>query len=482
MASASQTAYRANTANNVKSAHTVAFHTLGCRVNTSDTQALEQCALQRGLEIVPFNASADVYVINTCTVTAQADQQCRKLARQARRRNPDATVVAVGCFVQAQPQTAAAVEELDLTIDNLGKHELFDRLSRKQDLGSTGPLRSPAPPSPAAAGPATSSLQTKRPAFSGIHLPVLKTDSDPRPGERQWLPHSLGRKRAFLKVQDGCDQNCSYCIIPRSRGASRSRTIDEMVQQTQALVSAGFQEVVVVGVHISDWGQDLPDKPTLPALLRRLIEVPGLPSLRISSLEPEGVSEELAEVLAHPIICPHLHLPIQSGSARILRRMRRLYTPREVELAVERVSRHVPDFGFGSDFICGFPGETDAEFQETVSMVKRLPFTYLHPFPYSVRPQTDAADYGDQVPEEVRKERVRVLSAMGKSKKKAFVHSRVGRTYRTWLFAARGGKSLRGLTGNYLTVDVDAPAALVNQFHQVKLTGVEAGALRGELA
>ena len=489
-----------STSAQVPTAETVAFHTLGCRVNTSDTQALEQRALRRGLRIVPFNDSADVYVINTCTVTAQADQQCRKLARQAKRRNPNATVVAVGCFVQAQPETAAAVEGLDFTIDNFSKQELFERITAapsqgdataSQDLAPSGshdavpeleasPVQSPG--KTATAPLAQSQISMVRGPSAGVQLPVLSKNADPAPGERQWLPHSLGRKRAFLKVQDGCDQNCSYCIIPRSRGPSRSRSIEDMVHEVEALVDAGFQEIVVVGVHISDWGQDLAGKPTLPALMRRLVDIRGLPSLRVSSLEPEGVSEELAEILSHPTICPHLHLPIQSGSARILRKMRRLYTPREVELAVERVARHVPDFGFGSDFICGFPGETEEDFQETVSMVENLPFTYLHPVPYSVRPDTDAADYAEQVPEPLRRERVRVLNTLGKKKQKAFVASRVGRSYRTWLFSARSGNALRGLTGNYLTVNVKAPAELVNQFHQVKLTHLKEGTLHGELA
>ena len=435
---------------------TIAFHTLGCRVNTSDTQSLERQAIDRGLRIVPFHEQADIYVINTCTVTAQADQQCSKLARSARARNPGAQVVAVGCFVQAQPTTVAALDDIDLTLDNFGKDRLFDRLST-----------------------------TDSKAGDKLRLPVLGTNTtgEPPPDERHWIPQSLSRSRAFVKVQDGCDENCSYCIIPRSRGPSRSRSMALVVSEIEHLLATGHRELVLVGVHLSDWGRDLPESPNFASLLRRLCEIEALPSLRVSSLEPEGVTDELIDALCHPKICPHLHLPVQSGSARVLEAMRRAYQPRDVEDAVRRIGEKLHDFGLGSDFIVGFPGETNEDFLETVSLIERLPFSYIHPFPYSERPGTDAVSYPHQVPKPERARRVRRLNELGKGKRAEFMQSRIGRTYRTWFSRAVDRRTglLRGLTGNYLTPHVAAPAELANSVAEVRLTAIEGGKLIGEL-
>lgn len=432
---------------------TIAFHTLGCRLNASDTQRLEERALERGLRIVAFTESADVYVVNTCTVTAQADQQCRKLSRQARARNPNAIVAAVGCWVQAQPDAAASLPELDFTLDNWHKDSFFDELGAR----------------------------TVR------RLPVIAAE-DPDAPPADSLDAELGsadvrRHRAFLKVQDGCDETCAYCIIPRARGGSRSRALDDVVADAERLVRQGYREIVVVGVHLSDWGRTLPGAPNLATLIRRLCAVDELPRLRISSLEPEGLTGELLDALDHPKICRHLHLPIQSGSARILRAMRRAYEPDAVERSVERAAERWPDLGLGSDFLLGFPGETERDYRDTFELVERLPFSYLHAFPYSPRPGTDAASLPDQIPVPERDRRVRELNALGKAKRAAFMRDRVGRDYDGWLYpgATPGSPRLRALTGNYLTMSVTAPPERVNTFARVKITAFEQGALQGAI-
>ena len=437
---------------------------------------MEEAALARGLQIVRFNEKADVYVVNTCTVTAHADQQCRKLSRQARARNPAAEVVLVGCFVQAQPELVARLEAPSFTLDNDAKPRLFDTL----DSRARGSL------------PVVGATAAREAGAN--HADLTNLDTQLRQGV-------FRRRRAFVKVQDGCDEICTYCIIPSSRGKGRSLPLAEVVAEAERCIDAGYQELVIVGVHLSAWGEELLGRPTLASVLRRLCELPNLQRLRLSSLEPEGVTDELVEALAHPKVCKHFHVSVQSGSARILRAMRRNYLPRDVERAIERLSLAIDDFGLGSDFITGFPGETDADFAETLSLVERLPFSYLHAFPYSERPGTAAVSMPDQIPVAERSARTRALLELGRRKKDDFIRSRIGRTYRTWLYSGAGDgararaqertpgadssvesdSTLRGLTGNYLTLRVAAAAELNNTFADVRLTEWRNGQLLGEL-
>lgn len=453
----------------VAAPRSIAFHTLGCRLNTSDTQRMEEEALERGMRIRAFSEAADVYVVNTCTVTAQADQQCRKLARQARARNPDAKVVLVGCHVQAQPEEVARLEGVDLALDNPGKARLFTELFT--------PARVALPVVGGAAQSAYTELDSQqralgagdRAASAGAHADLEAT--------------ALRRSRAYLKVQDGCDESCSYCIIPRARGAGRSHPSSEVIEEARRLTRAGYQELVVVGVHLTEWGRGLTGEGSLATLLRELAEVQEIQRLRVSSLEPEGLSAELVDALSHPRICKHLHVSVQSGSARILKAMRRNYQPEEVHENVRRAVSALEDVGLGSDFICGFPGETAEDFEQTLRLVRELPFSYLHAFPYSERPGTDAASLPDGVPVQERKRRVKTLIALGREKRDAFLRARIGRTYQAWLMpAARGAKEpLRGLTENNITMRVNGTVSLSRSFGRVRMTDVVGGHAVGEL-
>ena len=446
-----------------KPPRTIAFHTLGCRLNSSDTQRLEEEALARGMRLVAFNEKADVYVVNTCTVTSQADRQCRRASRQARARNPDAEVVLLGCYVQAQPQAAADLEAPSLLLDNYEKDTLFEHVEARSRVSL----------------PVVGATDVA--ALSPASRPGSPLACDDASFESELSQGVFRRRRAFLKVQDGCGEKCSYCIIPKSRGPSRSRSSEAILHEARSRLDAGYQELVVVGVHLSEWGID--DGKSLASLLRQLCELDGLTRVRVSSLEPEGLTDELIDAFAHPKVCNHLHVSVQSGAPRILRAMRRNYQPADVRDAVARASAALPDLALGSDFIAGFPGERERDFADTMALVNELPFSYVHAFPYSERPGTDAAAMPSRVPVQERGRRVKELNALGKRKKTAFAKARIGRTYRTWLYsgAPGSGNTLRGLTGNFLTVSLPGSPALINTFSEVRLTALEAGQLMGEL-
>jgi threonylcarbamoyladenosine tRNA methylthiotransferase MtaB len=291
------------------------------------------------------------------------------------------------------------------------------------------------------------------------------------------------RRRAFVKVQEGCDERCSYCIVPKARGTSRSRDPEDIAAEIQRLSATGYREVILVGVHLGDFGSKLDAPQNLGNLLRRLCEVPGLGRVRLSSVEPDAVTDEFVDALSHPKVCRHLHLPIQSGSDRILRAMRRPYGIEDVRAAAERLRNKLPDIGLGADFIMGFPGETETDFSETYALVDKLPLSYLHVFPYSPRPDTEAVTLPNQIPSEERDRRVRALNLLGKTKGAEFVRSRIGKRYQAWFYPGppRAPELLRGLTTNYLRVLVAASTQLINEFAEVRLTGFSHGELSGEL-
>lgn len=427
---------------------TIAFHTLGCRLNTADTQRLEREATLRGFSVVEFTQQASIYVVNTCTVTGQSDLACRRVAKQVRARHPEAVIVAVGCYVQAHADARATLPEVDLLLPNTDKDMLFDRLSQ------ACPDASPVTPGAEELG------EARLVTLGAAH-----------------------RRRAFVKVQEGCDETCSYCIVPKARGASRSRSPEEIAVEIERLVAAGYREMVLVGVHLGDFGAKLGSHQSLGSLLRRLSQVAGSARIRLSSLEPDAVTADFVDAFSHPKVCRHLHLPMQSGSDRILKAMRRPYNLRDVHQAVERLLSKLPDVGLGADFITGFPGETERDFADTYALVEELPLSYLHVFPFSPRPGTEAATLPDQVPAQERDRRVRALNLLGKTKGAEFVRARMGKSYEAWFYPGppRAKEMLRGLTTNYLRVLVAGPHELINEFAEVRLMGFDRGELRGEL-
>jgi len=432
---------------------TVAFATLGCKLNQYDTSEIQALLEARGFRTVSFEQPAQLYVINTCTVTARADCSDRQAIRRAVARNPDAFVVVTGCYAQTNPEAIARIPGVDLVLGTRDRHALPDLLDglrkRVRPLVRVGDVFAPRP--------------------------------DPVIPLRRFAP---GYTRAFVKVQDGCQHRCAFCIVPFARGGSRSQPLPVVIEQVESLVAAGYGEVVLTGVDLGHWGWDLVPRSSLAALVRRVLEVPGLGRLRLSSILAAYFTPELMETLAtEPRVCRHLHVPLQSGSDRVLRAMRRPYSVRMYRGLVERLAAALPDLGLGTDLITGFPGESETEFGETEALVGALPFSYLHVFSYSDRRGTEAARLGTpRVPPEAIRRRTARLRRLGAAKHLAFRRAHLGREVEVLVLEHRDRERglLVGLTGNYLEVAFAGPGDLGRRFARVRVTGVTDDALEGE--
>jgi threonylcarbamoyladenosine tRNA methylthiotransferase MtaB len=386
--------------------------------------------------VVAWSDVADVYLLNSCTVTAKADQECRRLARQVKRRHPEARVVVAGCYAQTQPQDLAGVPEIDLVLGNTTKEQVERWLPRV--LPGDGP----------------------RPDATT----VLVEEFARRPAlESPLIDEFDGRSRAFVKVQDGCDLRCSYCLIWRARGPARSRPLDLVVEQIARLHErSGYRELVLTGVHLGAWGRDLPGRPPLVSLVEAVADRFPRLRLRLSSIHPDELDDDLVGLLrGRPQLRPHLHVSLQSGSDAVLRRMRRPYRAEHARAAVAAATTIDPHCGLGADVIVGFPGETDADFAATVDLIETLPFTYLHVFRYSPRPGTPAAELPPVHPETVSS-RSAVLRDLGRRKRREFLAALVGSVREAVVEDAdpeRPGLR-RATTDNYAPVDLtgDLPA------------------------
>ncbi len=427
---------------------TVAFQTLGCKLNFSETSTLARKFVAAGYERVPFEMKADVYVINTCSVTENADKKFTALARQTRQRNPDAFLIAVGCYAQLQPEKLAKADCVDLV---LGAKEKFNIISYMGDL---------------------SRLQQTQVYACAID------ETDTYVGS-----YSIGeRTRAFLKVQDGCDYKCTYCTIPQARGISRSDTLDNVIRQAKEIVDQGIKEIVLTGVNIGDYGKgefgNKKHEHTFYELVQALDEVEGIKRFRISSIEPNLLSEELIEFVANSKrFAPHFHIPLQSGNNEILGRMRRRY---QRELYVDRVNqikRLMPDACIGVDVIVGFPGETDQHFLDTYTFLVDIPVSYLHVFSYSERPNTIAAKMKNQVSKKIKNKRSKMLRGLSAKKRHAFYESQLQKT-KTILFEAENKEGyIEGFTENYVKVRMPWDPALQNQTKSATLTEIDKGGM-----
>lgn len=406
----------------------VAFHTLGCKLNSAETSSIERRCIERGHTVVAFGSAADVCVINTCTVTDRADRECRQIIRRAKRASPGARIIVTGCYAQLEPDRVAAIEGVDLVLGTREKSRLADHL---EVAGAHGCTRVAV--TPAAGG------EEFEPAFS----------SD-----------TGDRTRAVLKIQDGCDYPCTYCTIPLARGRSRSQTIADCIAQAHLLAGRGYREIVLTGVNVGDFRSPDGDFPTL---LGAMETIPGIDRVRISSIEPNLLSEEIIDrVAGSSVLCDHFHLPLQSGADAVLRRMKRRYTSADYREVIAKVRSRIPDCGIGADVIVGFPGETDELFEETLSFLESLPVSYLHVFTYSERAHTPAAEFHPVVPRAVRRERNAVLRALGERKRKEFHRSLLGKRVPV-LTEGTVGSGLRfGLTEQYCRVGVPADAAPEN--------------------
>jgi threonylcarbamoyladenosine tRNA methylthiotransferase MtaB len=403
----------------------VAFWTLGCRLNQYDTEGIKtSMAGVYDIDVVSWNAPAHLYVLNSCTVTAKADQECRRLARQVKRRHPSSKVVVAGCYAQTQPDALAAVPEIDGVVGNTDKDDVASWLPAVMDQDS---------------------------------LTMRVEDFQEKPEFDSPLIDSFsGRSRAFVKIQDGCNLRCTYCLIWRARGPGRSRSVASVLDQLRLLVRSGYPETILAGIHLGGYGRDLDPKVSLPELLELcLTEVPGL-RIRLSSIHPNEVTPRLLDMFAaNDRLRPHLHISLQSGSDGVLKRMKRPYRSDRAWQAMENVAATVPHFGIGADIIVGFPGETDAEFEDTRRMVEELPFSYLHVFRFSRRPGTSAADMNDQVHPETISRRSEILRSLAASKKAEFSRSLVG-TIREAVVEAESDIPgwRKATTDNYVTVMV----------------------------
>jgi threonylcarbamoyladenosine tRNA methylthiotransferase MtaB len=430
---------------------TVSFATLGCRLNQVDSQDLQARLEARGFRTVPLEEPADVVVVNSCAVTARAELSDRQAIRRAGRVNPGARVVVTGCWAQTDPAAAAAAGG-DLVVGTADRDRLPDLVEA-----------------------------LLADAARGVHVSPL---ADPAPLRLGPLAPAPGRSRAFLKVQDGCQHRCAFCIVPLARGASRSAPPADVVERVRALVAAGHAEVTLTGVDLGHYGAGLAPRPTLAGLLRALEGIPGLRWVRLSSLLPAYVTPDLVEVLAgSPVVAPHLHLPLQSGSDRVLRAMRRPYSVAMYRALVERLAARIPDLGLGADLIAGFPGETDADFEATVRLVETLPFSYLHVFPYSARPGTEAAPRAP-VPSATVTRRAERLRRLGHARNLAFRRRLVGSVREALVLETRdratGG--LVALTDNYVEVTFTGSSDLMRRLVAVRVTGAEPAATHGALA
>ena len=424
-----------------------AIYTLGCKVNQYETQAMEQELVRRGHTLVPFEERADVYIVNTCSVTAVSDKKSRQMIRRCRKRNPDAVVAACGCYVQTHAAEAAGLD-VDLiagTGDRMAFLDLLEQAVREKQ-------------------------------------PVTLLDDAMKRRSFEVLPAGgmAERTRAMLKVEDGCVNFCTYCIIPYARGPVRSLPKEEAVAQTAALRQEGYRELVFTGIEISSWGQDLKSGETFIDLLEAVSQAAGEMRLRLGSLEPRTITEDFCRrAAALPKLCPHFHLSLQSGCDETLRRMNRRYDTARFRQSVQLLNRYFDRPAITTDLICGFPQETEEEFAQTLAFIEECGFAAMHIFPYSIRPGTKAAAM-EQVPAAVKEQRTARAAQVAERMHRAYLDGCVGQVYPV-LFEQPKGERYAGHAPNYMEVDVEA-SGLHNVIKNVRITGVDGGVLRGEMA
>jgi threonylcarbamoyladenosine tRNA methylthiotransferase MtaB len=429
----------------------VAVTTLGCKVNQYDAASIETRLRDEGCTIVPFEPGADVYIVNTCTVTDRADAESRQLARRARRFNAGARVIMTGCFAQIDPH-GAAIPGVDHVVG----------LNRLPDV-----VR-------AVRGELASEAQR-------ILVDDLRSVRSVRTLGAQTF---TGQTRAFLKIQEGCDLFCTFCIVPFARGRSRSVPPRQVIDQLRMLAARGFQEVVLTGVHLGGYGEDLDPKLELSDLLEMMVEQVPVRRIRLSSIDPPEVTPRLLNLVARcEMVCPHLHIPVQAGQDEILRRMRRTYASGFVRELCAAIRARLPDAAIGTDVIAGFPGETEAQFEETLRLLEALPFTYFHVFPYSRRGGTTAAKLDGHLPPAVIKRRAQALRQLGQRKRAEFARGFIGREAQVLVEenpAAAGGY-VTGYSRNYQRVEFAGDAEMVNREVEVRIVGWRRDKLVGQM-
>ena len=426
----------------------VAIHTLGCKLNFAETSTIARQFVEQGYEVVGIDDSAEVCLVNTCSVTERADRECRQIVRRALRHSPDAYVIVAGCYAQLRPDEIASIPGVDLVLGTQEKFHVFDLSDGFEKRQEARKIVAP-----------VDSLETADLASS---------------------IGSLDRTRAFLKIQDGCDYSCAFCTIPLARGASRSIAPRAVVEEARRAIQSGYKEIVLTGVNVGDYGRR--DGSTLLSLLDKLTEIQDLQRIRISSIEPNLLNEELLSFWAsNSKLCKHFHIPLQGGNDDLLRAMRRRYLTDLYREKVGRIKALLPNAGIGADVIVGFPGETDELFHATYRFLVDLPISYLHVFTYSERPNTPALTFEGRIEPRIRFERSDMLRILSTQKKQVFHQSFVN-TIASVLFEDQSADGYwSGLTGEYVRVKVRSALNLTNQILSVKIISTEGDFCIGEI-
>jgi len=466
----------------MKSPRRASFYILGCRLNQAETALIAETFRQQGYEIAEHGSLVDVAVINTCSVTEHADQRCRQEIRKVRRQSPEAVVCAVGCYAQADTDAVAGILGVDFVVGTDRKYALVELISENAGQllpahvathsrsGKEQILRFAQDDRMGVSGAGNMS-PLERNAQTPDHRggPIIHVSSRPDTGDFDYpmagyYPHST---RANIKIQDGCDFCCAFCLLPRVRGAARSRRMADVVAEGHELARRGHKELVITGVNIGTYRHD---GKTVTDLAWALSEIPGVERIRVSSIEPSTVGDDLLDWMASsPKACRHLHLPLQSGDDSVLARMKRVYTTTEYARFIERAKTMMPDIGLGTDIIVGFPGETDREYERTLRFVEDLPLSYLHVFSYSERPKTAAAYYDAKNGPGRIKDRSGQMHEVAARKKRAFFEEHIGRRVEVLFETVDQDGWRKGFTGSYLRVGIEPQAAGENQLAVVKV-------------
>ncbi|MFW6006384.1 MAG: tRNA (N(6)-L-threonylcarbamoyladenosine(37)-C(2))-methylthiotransferase MtaB [Halanaerobiales bacterium] len=431
----------------------VAFHTIGCKVNHYETEAMMDLFKNKGYTIVNFENIADIYIINSCTVTNQAARKSRKFARRAKRRNPEAIVVMVGCYSQVSPDEIREIEEIDLIVGTGNKEKIVKMVEKvsqnNEDLNTI--------------------LNYKElTEYEDLKINQLRETT-----------------RGNIKIEEGCNQFCSYCIIPYARGPVRSREMDSVISEINNLIQQGVKEIILTGIHLGAYGYDWNDDDALVKLVEKIINLNNMGRVRLSSIEITEIKHKLIEIMKKSSrFCNHFHLPLQSGSNNILKKMNRPYTVEDFREKVIEIRKEVPEVAITTDVMVGFPGETDRDFQETYNFIKNIEFSRLHVFPYSEREGTKAAEMKDKVHSKVKKERSKKLRNLNRKLMKKYQQKFIGKIKKVIIEEKRDHKTglLTGVTDNYIKVLIKGKDSLQGKMVEVKITGIEDySAARGDI-
>ncbi|NTW77521.1 MAG: tRNA (N(6)-L-threonylcarbamoyladenosine(37)-C(2))-methylthiotransferase MtaB [Syntrophaceae bacterium] len=428
----------------------VGIATLGCKVNRYESAALEEELQKKNFSVVPFNSIADVYIINTCTVTAFSDFQSRQLIRRAHRMNPQAKIIVTGCYAQIAPRDVAMLDGVSMVIGNSLKHQIIELMQNNAD-----------------ASPCVLSGDLFR-QKEFCNMPLA----------------SFGdRTRAFLKIQDGCNSFCSYCIVPFARGHSRSMASEDVLSAVNKLEREGYKEIVLTGIHMGLYGHDLQPATDISRILQKMCELNLDTRIRLSSIEPNEITADLLNIIKDgELICPHLHIPLQSGDDKILQLMKRDYDTIFFRDLIEKVHSTISDIAIGVDVMVGFPSESDEQFENTFNLLECLPIAYLHVFPYSARPGTAAQKFQPQVPDKIKKERAAVLRKLSAQKREKFALRFSGKPLRVLVESTKDKKTglLKGFSQNYLPFLLDEKfSSSINKIATVRAGKYIAGKFYG---